>query len=351
MTEPSSELADFKAVIARAVSGTALSREEARIAFDIMMDGAASPVQIAAFLASLAARGETVAEITAGAEAMRARAVRVNAPADVVDTCGTGGDAKGTLNISTAAAIVAAGAGARIAKHGNKAASSKSGSSDVLEALGLNLDVPPKTVTRAIETAGIGFLMAPRHHSAVRHVAPVRSELGVRTIFNLLGPLSNPAGARRQVLGVFDPRWLVPMAEVLRNLGSERVWVVHGSDGLDELTLSGPSHVAALEKGAIETFDITPEDAGLARSPLEAVKGGTPEDNARAIMKLLDGETGAFRDIVCLNAGAALLMADRVTDLRDGVAKAAQAIDSGAAKRSLEMLVALSHGAPHPAHR
>lgn len=342
--------AAFPDILRKTIGGAGLSRREARAAFDAIMEGEANDIQIAAFLSALAARGESVEEITAGAQAMRARARRVEVPEPValslIDTCGTGGDGKGTLNISTAAAIVAAGAGAVVAKHGNRAASSKSGSSDVLDALGVNLDADPETTARAIVEARLGFLMAPRHHSAVRHVATVRQALGVRTIFNLLGPLANPAGARRQVLGVFHARWLVPMADVLRNLGSDRVWVVHGADGLDELSIAGPSHVAALEDGRIAEFDVTPEDAGLPCHSLDAVRGGTPQDNAQAIMRLLDGEPGAYRDIVCLNAAACLVVAEHAGDLKSGALLAAEAIDSGAAKRALEGLVAISQGLP-----
>ncbi|MGF1456142.1 MAG: anthranilate phosphoribosyltransferase [Alphaproteobacteria bacterium] len=350
LPDPGSPQPAFPDILRKTIGGAGLSRLEARAAFDTIMDGEASDLQIAAFLAALSARGESVEEITAGAEAMRARARRVAVPeplaAGMVDTCGTGGDGKGTLNISTAAAIVAAGAGVTVAKHGNRAASSKSGSSDVLEALGVNLDAEPEVTARAIAEARLGFLMAPRHHEAVRHVATVRKALGVRTIFNLLGPLSNPAGARRQVLGVFHARWLVPMADVLRNLGSDRVWVVHGDEGLDELSIAGPSHVAALKEGRIAEFTVTPEDAGLPCHPLEAVRGGAPEDNARAIMRLLDGEPGAYRDIVCLNAAACLVVGERAADLAAGAAQAAQAIESGAAKRALEGLVAISQGLP-----
>ncbi len=356
MTDAESPSPQFKAVIARSVSGAPLSRAEARLAFDTIMDGAAGDIQIAAFLGALAARGETADEIAAGAEALRARAAKISLPTgiagSVIDTCGTGGDGKGTLNISTAAAIVAAGAGAVVAKHGNRAASSKSGSSDVLGALGVNLDAPHETVARAIAEARIGFLMAPRHHSAVRHVASVRQTLGVRTIFNLLGPLANPAGATRQVLGVYDARWLEPMAEVLRDLGSARVWVVHGADGLDELSISGPSHVAELKDGAMARFEVSPEDAGLPRHPIEAIQGGAPDHNASAIMGLLQGQKSAYRDIVCLNAAASLVVADKAPDLKTGAAMAAEAIDAGAAKRALEGLVAITQGmpfAPEPA--
>ncbi len=331
---------DLGPLIGHLAHGATLTEAQARSAFDAIMDGTVGEAQLAAFVMGLAVRGETVDEITAGAKALRARATPVHAPAGVIDTCGTGGDAKGTVNISTTVAFVLAGAGVPVAKHGNRAASSRSGSSDVLAALGVNLEVSPEDVARAIETAGIGFLMAPRHHAAMRHVAGVRQALRIRTIFNLLGPLSNPAGAKHQLLGVFDARWLTPMAEVLRNLGAERVWVVHGLDGLDELSIAGPSRVAALERGAIETFDIRPEDAGLRPAPLEALAGAGPEENAAALRAVLDGERGAYRDVVLLNAAAGLMVTDRAGDLREGVALAAQSIDEGHAATALSTLIA-----------
>ncbi len=332
----------FKGLVKRVVAGERLNEPDAMIAFEAIMSGAASPAQMAAFLVGLAMRGETVDEITAGARVMRAKALHVDAPEGSIDTCGTGGDAKGSVNISTAVAFVVAGCGVPVAKHGNRAASSKSGTADVLEKLGVTLDVAPERVSEAMREAGIGFLMAPRHHAAVKHVAPVRTELGVRTVFNLLGPLANPAGAKRQLIGVYDVRWLTPMAEVLRNLGSERVWVVHGSDGLDELTVTGLSHVAALENGAVETFEVTPEDAGLPLWSLNDLKGGTPEENAKALAAVLDGAQGAYRDIVLLNAAAALIVAGKTQDLKEGAAMAAQSIDSGKARKALDALIAVT---------
>ena len=270
---------DFKALIGRVATGASLTVDESRAAFDAMMEGAVTPAQMGGFLMALRVRGETVDEITGGAQAMRTRALSIEAPEGAIDTCGTGGDAKGTFNISTAAALVAAGCGVPVAKHGNRALSSRSGSADLLAALGVTIDADMTLVREALWEANIGFLMAPRHHGAMRHVGPTRVELGTRTVFNLLGPLSNPAGAKRQVIGVFDPKWTGPMAEVLRNLGSERVWVVHGSDGTDELTTTGPSTVVELDGGTIRRFEVAPEDAGLhaggARGP-EGRRRGLP---------------------------------------------------------------------------
>jgi anthranilate phosphoribosyltransferase len=333
---------EFKRLLTLAASGQPLDRDAAREAFEIMMSGEASPAQIGAFLMALRVRGETVDEIAAGAEVMRAKALAVAAPADAIDTCGTGGDAAGTLNISTAAAFVVAGCGVPVAKHGNKAQSSRSGSADVLAALGISIDLEPDTIARCIREAGIGFMFAQRHHGAMRHVGPVRVELGTRTIFNLLGPLSNPAGARRQLLGVFAKQWTAPLAEVLRRLGSDKVWVVHGSDGLDELTTTGASHVAELRDGTVRTFEVAPEDVGLTRADASALKGADPETNALALEAVLEGRPGAYRDIVLLNAAASLVVADRAGDLREGVALAARAIDDGAASERLAKLRALA---------
>ncbi|TRO96120.1 anthranilate phosphoribosyltransferase [Glycocaulis profundi] len=311
-------------------------------AFDALMEGEADPVEIGAFLMGLAAVGETPEVLAVGARAMRARMTRIDAPAGAIDTCGTGGDARGTWNISTAAALVAAGAGATVAKHGNKAASSKSGSAEILEACGINLFASKDAVERALREAKVGFLFAQAHHGAVRHVGPARRILGVRTVFNLLGPLSNPAGATRQLLGVFDARWLEPVAEALRDLGAERAWVVHGSDGLDELTTTGESHVAELKDGAVRVFTVTPEDAGLPRANLDDLKGGDPQYNAVALKALLDGEPGAYRDIVLLNAAASLVIAGLAENLADGAAQAAASIDDGRAKAALDRLVAIT---------
>jgi anthranilate phosphoribosyltransferase len=293
----------------------------------------------------LRVRGETVDELTGGAEALRERMVEVQAPTNAIDTCGTGGDASGTFNVSTAAALVVAACGVPVAKHGNRALSSKAGSADILAALGVNIDAEPARVERAIREAGIGFMMAPRHHGAMRHVAGARVELGTRTIFNLLGPLANPAGARRQLLGVFAHDWIEPLAHVLGQLGSERAWVVHGSDGLDELTTTGPSHVAELRAGRVTTFEVTPEQAGLPRARLEDLRGADATTNADALRALLDGVRGPYRDIVLLNSAAALVIADRAGDLAAGVARARDAIDSGAAKAALARLVAVSNEA------
>jgi anthranilate phosphoribosyltransferase len=336
-------LESFRGILANVAAGNALSVAEAEHAFDIMMAGEATPAQMGGLLMGLRVRGETVDEITGGARAMRARALKMDAPEGAIDTCGTGGDAKGTFNVSTGAAILSAACGVPVAKHGNRALSSKSGSADVLTALGVNIDADMALVREALFEAGIGFLMAPRHHGAMRHVAPTRVELGTRTIFNLLGPLSNPAGAKRQIIGVFDQAWAEPMAAVLRNLGSERVWVLHGSDGIDELTTTGPSTVVELKGGELRQFEVTPEDAGLARAVLDDIKGGDADANAKAMTEMLDGIPGPIRDIVLLNTAAALIVAERVENLRDGVAMAAEAIDTGAARATLNKLIEITN--------
>jgi anthranilate phosphoribosyltransferase len=336
----------MKALLALVAGGERLSLDQARSAFEIMMSGDATPAQVGGFLIGLRVRGETVDELTGGAEALRERMVEVQAPADAIDTCGTGGDASGTFNVSTAAALVVAACGVPVAKHGNRALSSRAGSADILAALGVNIDVEPSRVERAIREAGIGFMMAPRHHGAMRHVAGARVELGTRTIFNLLGPLANPAGAKRQLLGVFAHDWIEPLAQVLGQLGSERAWVVHGSDGLDELTTTGPSHVAELRAGRVTTFEVTPEEAGLPRARLEDLRGADATTNADALRALLDGVRGPYRDIVLLNSAAALVIADRASDLAAGVARAVEAIDGGAAKAALARLVAISSEGP-----
>ena len=311
-------------------------------AVTLLLDGAVSDAQAAGFLVGLRARGETIEEITAAARVMRKKALAVSAPEDAVDTCGTGGDGQGTFNISTAAAIVAAGCGVPIAKHGNKAASSRSGSSDVLTALGVNIHATPAMITRCIEEAGVGFMFAAAHHQAVANVAKVRSALGVRTLFNMLGPLTNPAGAKRQLMGVFAQDRVEPLAGVLLSLGAKRAWVVHGEDGLDEITTTGETMVASIEDGTISVFRIAPEDVGLKRASADDLKGGSPVDNARAIEDVLSGAQGAFRDIVVLNAGAAALVGEKVETLREGVEMAAHAIDSGGAARALQTLIRLS---------
>jgi anthranilate phosphoribosyltransferase len=337
------EAGDFKGLIAQVADGASLSREQAEEAFEIIMSGDATPSQIGAFLMALRVRGETVDEITGAALVMRAKALSVKAPEGAIDTCGTGGDASGTYNISTGAALVVAGAGVPVAKHGNRALSSLSGSADVLAALGVNIEAEMDLVEEALRDANIGFLMAPRHHSAMRHVGPTRVELGTRTIFNLLGPLSNPAGTKRQLIGVFHRQWTAPMAEVLGQLGTERAWVVHGSDGLDEITTTGATYVSEFKDGAVSSFEVTPEDAGLARADPADLKGGDAKTNARAITEMLEGQSGPYRDIVLLNAGAAMVVAGKAGDLKEGAEHAAAAIASGKAKEALARLVAITN--------
>lgn len=337
-------MTDFKTIIARLAEGQPLDAATARAAFETVMSGEATPAQIAAFLMGLRVRGETVEEITAGATVMRERALRVTAPADAIDIVGTGGDGIGTWNISTATAIVVAAAGVPVAKHGNRKASSLSGTADALQELGVNLDIDPATIARCIEKAGIGFMFAQAHHSAMKHVAPVRADLGIKTVFNMLGPLSNPALVKRQLLGVFAASWVEPFAEALRNLGSDSAWVVHGSDGMDEITTTGPSTVAELKNGKIRVFEVTPEEAGLRRASIEELKGGNPAENAAAIRRLFDGDAGAYRDIVLLNAAAALIVSGKASSLKEGVATAANIVDSGGAKETLAKLVAVSNG-------
>jgi anthranilate phosphoribosyltransferase len=291
---------------------------------------------------ALRVRGESVDEITGAARIMRAKALAIDAPPGTIDTVGTGGDGSGSFNISTATGLVVAGCGVPVAKHGNRAFSSKSGAADVLTALGVNIDCDMEIVRRCLWEVGICFLMAPRHHGATRHVGPTRVELGTRTIFNLLGPLSNPAGAKRLLVGVFAPEWIVPMAEVLGRLGAEHVWVVHGS-GMDELTTTGTTVVAEFKDGRVRSFEVAPEDAGLPRAPLDALKGGEPAHNAALMRDLLGGTTGPLRDIVLLNSAAALIVAGRAETLREGVALAAKSLDSGAAKTVLERLIAATN--------
>ncbi len=336
------ELQRFRELIAVIAEGAPLSFEQAREAFAIMMSGDATPAQVGAFLMGLRVRGETVEEIRAGASELRARMRRVRAPRGAIDTCGTGGDGAGTYNISTAAALVIAACGVPVAKHGNRGLSSRSGSSDVLAALGVDIDAPFECIEQALEEVGIGFMMAPRHHGAMRHVAGPRGELGTRTIFNLLGPLANPAGVRRQVMGVFAAHWIEPLAAVLGGLGAERAWVVHGADGLDELSITGPTAVAEWTGSGVRSFEVTPEDADLPRGRLEDLKGGDPAHNAEAIRAVLAGVRGPFRDAVLLSAAAALLVADRVSDLAAGARIAAEAIDSGRAEQVLQRLVRIT---------
>jgi len=337
-------LADLRGAIAKVAAGKSLSQEEAAEAFDLVMSGAATPVQIGALLMGLRARGETVEEIAGAARAMRAKVLTVRAPEGAIDTCGTGGDGKGTFNISTCAAFVVAGAGVPVAKHGNRAISSRSGSADVLKELGVNIEASPETISRCIAECGLGFMFAPAHHAAMRHVAQVRTELGTRTIFNLLGPLANPAGAKYQIVGVFGKEWVEPIAQVLALLGTVRAWVVHGSDGLDELTTTGISDVALVDAGKVSTFRISPRNAGLPDARPEDLTGGNAVENAAHIRALLGGLRGPLRDIVLLNAAAALLVAGKAKTLREGVALASESIDSGKALAVLEALARLSHG-------
>lgn len=333
----------LKPYLARLADGESLNREEAAAAFALLMSDAATPSQIGGFLMALRVRGETIDELSGAVSTMRARMLPVEAPADAVDIVGTGGDGSGTYNISTAAAFVLAGGGVPVAKHGNKAMSSKSGAGDVLSALGINLALDSAAISHCIATAGIGFMFAPNHHSAVRFVGPSRVELGTRTIFNLLGPMASPAGVKRQVLGVFSERWLRPLAETLLGLGSNHVWVVHGDGNLDELSISGPSKVAALKDGTISAFTVTPEDAGLARAPLSAVKGGDPAENAVALRAVLSGEQSAHADMVALNAAAGFVVAGKAENLRDGVAASRESIASGRALQALDALIKVSN--------
>lgn len=336
--------ADFKQLIAIVAEGNSLGEEQAARAFDVMMSGEATPSQIGGFLMALRVRGETVEEITGAARTMRAKALAVRAPAGAMDVVGTGGDGVGTQNISTATALVVAGCGVPVAKHGNRAASSRSGAADVLVELGINLDADVATVERAIAEAGIGFLLAPIYHSAMRHVGPTRVEMGIRTIFNILGPLANPASVKRLLVGTFDRKWIEPMARVLGNLGTERAWVVHGSDGLDELTTTGPSYVAELANGRVTLKELSPAEAGLPTASLDDLKGGTPAQNADAIRAVLAGQKGPFRDIVLYGASAALLIAGRADTLVDGVKVAAASIDDGKAAAALAKLSAITNG-------
>jgi anthranilate phosphoribosyltransferase len=339
-------MSDLKPFLAKIANGASLSEADAEDAFEVLMSGLATPAQIGGFLMGLRVRGETVDEITGAAKVMRAKATKVEAPANAIDTCGTGGDGAGTYNISTAVALVVAACGIPVAKHGNRAMSSKSGTADVLAELGVNLDATPDVIARALREANIGFLFAQKHHSAMKHVAPVRQELGQRTIFNLLGPLSNPAGAKRQLIGVFTHRWIVPLAETLGRLGSEHAWVVHGSDGLDEITTTGPTYVAELKGGKVRTFEITPEDAGLKRAKPEELTGGDVAYNAAAMRTLLHGRGGPYRDIVVLNAAAALLVSGKVANLKDGADMALEAIINGKAASTLAALVAVTNDRP-----
>jgi anthranilate phosphoribosyltransferase len=334
---------DLKSIIAKVATGATLSREEAASAFDRMMSGEATPSQLGGLLMALRVRGETIDEITGAVSAMRAKMLKVKAPPNAIDVVGTGGDGSGSVNVSTCAAFIVAGAGIPVAKHGNRALSSRSGAADVLAALGVKIDLSPEQVSRCVREAGIGFMFAPAHHPAMKNVNPTRVELATRTIFNLLGPLSNPAGVTRQMVGVFSRQWVQPLAQVLKNLGSESVWVVHGSDGLDEITLTGPTFVAALENGAIRSFEVSPEDVGLKRVAGEALKGGDPTANGVALKSVVDGMPSPYRDVALLNAAAALVVAGGAKDLKEGLALSIQSIDGGAAAKRLQRLIEVSN--------
>ncbi|MCO5058491.1 MAG: anthranilate phosphoribosyltransferase [Rhizobiaceae bacterium] len=335
-------MSDFKTYLAKVASGTPLSFDEARAAFDIVMSGDATPSQIGGFLMALRVRGETIDEISGAVATMRAKMLPVSAPADAIDIVGTGGDASGTYNVSTCAAFIVSGAGVPVAKHGNRALSSRSGAADTLAALGINIEIGPERIGACIREAGLGFMFAPSHHSAMRHVGPSRVELGTRTIFNLLGPLSNPAGVKRQLVGVFAPEWVEPLAHVLKDLGAEAVWVVHG-EGLDEMTTTGPTRVAELRNGTVRMFEVEPSQAGLATTTPDMLKGGEAAQNAKALKAVLDGAPGAYRDIAILNAAGALVIADRAADIAEGARMAAQSIDSGAARARLDDLIRVSN--------
>lgn len=331
-------------ILKTVASGEALTEDDMRRAISEMTDGAASPAQMAAFLMGLAVRGETVSEIAGAARLLREKMTPLDTTEDAIDIVGTGGDGHQTYNVSTCAAFVAAGAGLKVAKHGNRSVSSRSGASDVLTALGVNVDAPLDVVRTALSKIGVAFLWAPKHHPAMKTWAPIRAELGVRTVFNLLGPLCNPAGVKRHVIGVFDKQWVEPVADVLKSLGSTHAWVVHGMDGMDELTTTSRTTVAELRDGTVTVFDVAPEDAGLAPATLGDLKGGDAEENAKALRAVLAGEQSAYRDIVCLNAAAALVISDRAANLADGVKRAETAIDTGRAAKALDDLIAITTG-------
>ncbi|UWU89580.1 anthranilate phosphoribosyltransferase [Bradyrhizobium sp. CB1015] len=335
---------DLKSIIGKVATGASLSRDEAASAFDAMMSGEATPSQMGGLLMALRVRGETVDEITGAVAAMRSKMLTVQAPPEAVDIVGTGGDGSGSVNVSTCASFIVSGAGVPVAKHGNRALSSRSGAADVLASLGVRIDLKPEQVGRCVRECGIGFMFAPAHHPAMKNVGPTRVELATRTIFNLLGPLSNPAGVKRQMVGVFSRQWVQPLAQVLKNLGSHSAWVVHGSDGLDEITLTGPTFVSALHNGEIRSFEVTPEEAGLPRCEAGALKGGDADANAIALQSVLDGKPSPYRDVALLNAAAALVVAGRAKDLKEGVAIGVRSIDSGAANAKLKHLVAVSNG-------
>jgi anthranilate phosphoribosyltransferase len=337
----------LKPYISRALD-SALPQAEAEEAFDVIMSGKATPAQIGGFLMILRLRGESIEEITGAASIMRAKSKKVVAPAGAIDIVGTGGDGKGTLNISTTASIVTASLGVPVAKHGNRAQSSKSGAADTLALLGVDINAPVEVIERCLREAGMGYMNAPNHHAAMRHVMPARVELGVRTIFNILGPLTNPAGVKRQLTGVFTPHLTRPMAETLRALGSEAAWLVHGMDGTDEISIAGPTYVAELKDGRVTQFTIKPADAGLPEHPFGQILGGSPEENTAKVRALLSGDKSAaitaFRDAVLINTAAALMVAGRTSGLTEGVALAAAALDDGRAARTLDALVKVSRG-------
>lgn len=342
-------MTDFKAIIAKAATGAPLTFDEAKSAFETMMSGDATPSQIGGFLMALRVRGETVDEISGAVSVMRAKMLPVSAPENAIDIVGTGGDASGSYNVSTCAAFITAGAGVPVAKHGNRALSSKSGAADTLMALGVNIEIGPELISRCIGEAGLGFMFAPAHHSAMKHVGPSRVELGTRTIFNLLGPLSNPAGVRRQLVGVFSPEWVEPLAHVLKGLGTEVAWIVHG-DGLDEMTTTGSTKVAALEAGSVRCFELTPEEVGLERVTFDKLKGGDAAYNAAAVRDVLAGEKNAFRGIAVFNSGASLVVAGKAATLAEGVEMAQQSIDGGQAMATLDKLVEVSNSNAKPAN-
>ena len=339
----SEALTELKPYLGKVADAQVLSFEDARQAFEIIMSGRATPAQIAGFLVALRMRGENVDEISAAVDVIRSKALAVRSPADAMDIVGTGGDGSGTLNISTATAIVTAACGIPVAKHGNRALSSKSGAADVLTSLGVNLEADIAHIEQSIAEAGIGFMMAPRHHESFKYVGPVRVEMGIRTIFNILGPLCNPAGVKNYLIGVFAQEWVRPMAEVLARLGCEKAWVVHGADHLDELSTTGSNFICEVSAGAVTEFNLTPEEAGLAVASLEDLKGGDAAYNAERLCALLDGQLDAYRDVVLFGTAAALLIAGKAANIRDGVTLAAAAIDSGKAKSVLDKLVRITN--------
>ncbi len=336
-------MSEFKSLIGKVSTGACLTRAEAETAFETIMSGAATPAQIGGFLMALRLRGETIDEIAGAVAVMRAKMLQVEAPDNAIDIVGTGGDGSGSVNISTTTAFVVAASGVPVAKHGNRALSSKSGAADVLTALGVKIDLPPEAISRCIEKAGLGFMFAPAHHSAMKHVGPARTELGIRTIFNVIGPLSNPAGVKRQLLGVYASAWVEPLAQVLSTLGSEKAWVVHGHGGYDELTTAGNNVIAEVSAGSVRSFTLVPLDLNLPVYPIEALAGGDASANALALRGVLGGDVGAYRDTVLLNAAASFVIADKVGSLGDGLALASEMIDSGKALATLETLVAVSN--------